>query len=74
MIAFAPIRRAAARLGETARRRLPLARRTPRLATLVEWAARIGYGARGFVYLSAGALNGINYKSRQIGCAKADIY
>ena len=56
MTAFAPLRRAAARLGETARRRLPLARRTPRLATLVEWAARIGYGARGFVYLSAGAL------------------
>ncbi len=56
MTAFAPLRRAAARLGETARRRLPLARRTPRLAILVEWAARIGYGARGFVYLSAGAL------------------
>ena len=28
----------------------------PSLATLLEGAARIGYGARGFVYLSAGAL------------------
>ena len=30
--------------------------RLPPLATLIEWAARVGYGARGFVYLSAGAL------------------
>lgn len=50
------LRRAAAGAGETIRRRAPLTRRTPRLATLVEWAARVGYGARGFVYLSAGLL------------------
>src|SRR5690606_35862257 len=50
------IRRSAADLGATVRRRAPVARRMPRLAVLIEWAARIGYGARGFVYLSAGAL------------------
>lgn len=50
------LRHAAAGAGETIRRRAPLTRRVPRLATLVEWAARVGYGARGFVYLSAGLL------------------
>ncbi|WP_395946006.1 DUF1206 domain-containing protein [Brevundimonas sp.] len=50
------LRHAAAGLGETIRNRLPLARRTPPLASLIEGAARVGYGARGFVYLSAGAL------------------
>jgi len=49
-------RHAAAALGQATRRRVPLARRTPRLSVLLEGAARIGYGARGFVYLSAGAL------------------
>ena len=51
-----PFRHAAAALGQAIRDRLPLARRTPRLSVLLEWAARIGYGARGFVYLSAGTL------------------
>lgn len=41
---------------KTLLRRAPVLRRLPPLATLVEWAARVGYGARGFVYLSAGAL------------------
>lgn len=50
------IRYSAARLGAATRRHVPLAGRTPRLSVLVEWAARVGYGARGFVYLSAGAL------------------
>ena len=50
------IRRRAAALGAATRRRVPLAARTPRLSVLIEWAARLGYGARGFVYLSAGAL------------------
>lgn len=50
------VRRRAADLGAATRRRFPLARRTPRLSTLIEGAARLGYGARGFVYLSAGAL------------------
>ena len=31
-------------------------RRVPPLHDLIEWAARIGYGARGFVYLSVGVL------------------
>ena len=38
------------------RRRAPLLRRVPPLHDLIELAARIGYGARGFVYLSVGAL------------------
>ncbi|WP_299175792.1 DUF1206 domain-containing protein [uncultured Brevundimonas sp.] len=50
------LRHAAAGLGETIRARVPAARRTPPLAVLIEGAARVGYGARGFVYLSAGAL------------------
>ena len=53
---FGGVRRGLARLGDRARRRVPALRRVPPLATLVEWAARAGYGARGFVYLSAGAL------------------
>ena len=56
MTAVESLRRAAAGLGRTVRRRWPPARRTPRLHVLIEGAARIGYGARGFVYLSAGAL------------------
>ena len=38
------------------RRRAPLLRRVPPLHDLIELAARIGYGARGFVYLSVGVL------------------
>jgi hypothetical protein len=43
-------------LGDAGRRKSPLLRRTPKLSTLIEWAARFGYGARGFVYLSVGVL------------------
>jgi succinate dehydrogenase hydrophobic anchor subunit len=43
-------------LGEQGRRRSSLLRRVPPLHDLLELAARVGYGARGFVYLSAGAL------------------
>lgn len=43
-------------LGELGRRRAPLLRHVPPLHNLIEWVARIGYGARGFVYLSAGVL------------------
>lgn len=43
-------------LGEFGRRRSPLLRRVPPLHDLLEAAARIGYGARGFVYLSVGVL------------------
>lgn len=43
-------------LGERGRTRSPLLRRVPPLHDLLELAARIGYGARGFVYLSAGLL------------------
>jgi hypothetical protein len=56
MPALEAVRHAAAAAGGQIRDALPVARRVPRLATLVEWAARLGYGARGFVYLSAGAL------------------
>ena len=56
MTIISDIRHSAARLGAVVRRRLPIAGRVPRLAVLIEWAARMGYGARGFVYLSAGAL------------------
>lgn len=45
-----------ARLGDFGRKRSPLLRRVPRLNRLIEWAARVGYGALGFVYLSAGVL------------------
>ncbi|MCC4294387.1 MAG: DUF1206 domain-containing protein [Pseudomonadota bacterium] len=55
-MAVARLRHAAAALGRTVRDRLAAARRTPPLHVLIEQAARIGYGARGFVYLSAGAL------------------
>lgn len=42
--------------GAWARSRSPLLARTPPLARLIEAAARVGYGARGFVYLSVGLL------------------
>ena len=60
MTAFAAarheIRRRLAALGEAGRKRSPLLRRVPALDQLIEWAARVGYGALGFVYLSAGVL------------------
>ena len=52
----ARLRHAAAGFGRTVRGRIPATRRIPKLTTLIEGAARVGYGARGFVYLSAGAL------------------
>lgn len=51
-----PLRARLADLGEFGRRRSPLLRRVPPLHVLLEWAARLGYGARGFVYLSVGVL------------------
>ena len=54
LVAF--VRTRLADLGEQGRRRSSLLRRVPPLHDLLEWAARIGYGARGFVYLSAGLL------------------
>ncbi|MDY6924529.1 MAG: DUF1206 domain-containing protein [Pseudomonadota bacterium] len=54
--ALASLRFQLARLGETGRKRSPLLRRVPPLRTLLELAARVGYGARGFVYLSVGLL------------------
>jgi len=53
---FQVVRHGLVRLRKRAQSRFPALKRTPRLATLVEWAARAGYGARGFVYLSAGTL------------------
>lgn len=52
----APIRTRLAELGERGRSRFSLLRRVPPLHELLEWVARIGYGARGFVYLSAGTI------------------
>lgn len=43
-------------LGDRARKRSTLVRRVPPLHDLLELAARFGYGARGFVYLSVGAI------------------
>ena len=45
-----------ANLGDRGRKHSALLRRVPPLHDLLELAARIGYGARGFVYLSAGVL------------------
>jgi hypothetical protein len=45
-----------ARAGDFGRRKSPLLRRVPPLKDLIELAARLGYGARGFVYLSVGLL------------------
>lgn len=54
--ALASLRSRLAQLGETGRRRSPLLRRIPPLHELLELTARVGYGARGFVYLSVGLL------------------
>ena len=45
-----------ARAGDYGRKKSPLLRRVPPLHDLLELAARVGYGARGFVYLSVGLL------------------
>jgi succinate dehydrogenase hydrophobic anchor subunit len=45
-----------ARAGDFGRKKSPLLRRVPPLKDLLELAARVGYGARGFVYLSVGLL------------------
>lgn len=45
-----------AALGHAGRRRSDLLRRVPPLSTLLEMAARTGYGARGFVYVSIGLI------------------
>ncbi len=54
--AISPLRSLLARLGEAGRKRSPLLRRVPPLRDLLELAARVGYGARGLVYLSVGLL------------------
>ncbi|HYC97626.1 DUF1206 domain-containing protein [Brevundimonas sp.] len=54
--ALASLRSRLALLGDPGRRKSPLLRRVPPLRDLVELAARVGYGARGFVYLSVGVL------------------
>ncbi len=45
-----------AQWGDRGRDRIPLLRRVPPLHDLLEGAARVGYGARGLVYLSVGVL------------------
>ena len=53
---LASLRSRLARAGDFGRRKSPVLRRVPPLQDLLELASRIGYGARGFVYLSAGLL------------------
>lgn len=53
---LAALRSRLARAGDFGRRRSPVLRRVPPLHDLLELAARVGYGARGFVYLSVGLL------------------
>ena len=56
---FAPIQYLRARLaalGEAGRGRFAILRRVPPLHVLLEMAARVGYGARGFVYVSIGVI------------------
>ena len=55
-ISVSSLRARLADLGDTGRKRSALLRRVPPLHDLLELAARIGYGARGFVYLSVGIL------------------
>lgn len=50
------IRGRLARLGDDMRGRVPLLRRVPTMRTLIEWAARVGFVAHGFVYLSIGLM------------------
>lgn len=50
------VRTRLADLGEQGRKHSALLRRVPPLHDLLELAARVGYGARGFVYLSVGAI------------------
>jgi len=52
----ASVRSRLADLGEQGRKRLPVLKRTPPLHDLLEAVARIGYGARGFVYVSIGLI------------------
>lgn len=51
-----PFRARLADLGERGRQHIPLLQRVPPLHDLLEMAARIGYGARGFVYVSIGVI------------------
>lgn len=53
---FQAVQSGLVRLRDRVWRRFPVLKRAPKLTTQIEWAARAGYGARGFVYLSAGAL------------------
>ncbi len=54
--ALASLRSRLAHLGDAGRKRSSLLRRVPPLRDQLELAARVGYGARGFVYLSVGLL------------------
>ena len=53
---LASLRARLADLGEQGRARFALLRRVPPLHDLLEGAARVGYGARGFVYVSVGMI------------------
>lgn len=71
------IRRRFARIGDACRRRLPVLRRVPPLSILIEFAARVGYGARGFVYVSIGVLTllaALDLEGRSVGTQGAVIW
>ena len=71
------IRRHAARLGDLGRRRSSLLRRVPPLPVLIETAARVGYGARGFVYASVGTLTlmaALDIGGRSVGTKGAAVW
>lgn len=53
---FLALRARLAALGAYSRRKSPLLAKTPKLNVWLEWAARLGHGARGFVFLSMGVV------------------
>lgn len=67
----------ASRLGQDLGRRKPWSGRTASLARVVEYAARIGYGARGFVYVSIGVLTllaALDHGGRAVGTSGAGLW
>lgn len=71
------VRHRLAGLGDAGRRQFPILRRVPPLAILVELAARVGYGARGFVYVSIGVLTllaALDLEGRSVGTQGAVVW
>lgn len=71
------IRRRASRFGQGLRQHLPWRRDAPSLAGTVEYAARVGYGARGFVYVSLGVLTllaALDLGGQAVGTSGAGVW